>query len=274
MFKYNAPKRAHKWLGFIVTCGLALAPLGCNLEGSNSAKPKGDVHKADDTAQQPPAPNSSSLIHVEKNAGSSNDYTLEPREDADATKNFASLPLFLEKMASNPVYSKKFMRQFAGFIEQQGLDFYGFQFEAVQGTPCRFRVHASRALAAGQPRPTPLPTHYISMPYPDDNVFKVQYIDNATPDPKAAVRKSAHSTSFYTMRGGNAFLTKRLVVPNGPYVTIYNFAKKATATEITDFFQRILDDAAEFKFNSDPNIYSNAIEGQGVYHFHMHVTRW
>ena len=272
----------------LLTAVFLVAPMGCDLnapsgpntiEALKSPKIRPDGHSPDYPAKKTPAPISSSEIHVEKSPGKNNEYILEPRNSGKESKSFLSVSAFVSEMAKNPVYAETFMRQFASLVERQGLDFYGFRFQAIQGTPCRFRMFASDSISSTKQRPSPLPAHRISMPYPKDNAFKTQYVD--TPlrktNPDAQVRKSPYATSFYRMQQngmGPPLKTKRLVIPNGEYVTLYNFAKKATAKEITDFFGHILDDVTKFHMGQDFNIFTNAIEGQGVFHFHMHVLPW
>lgn len=86
-----------------------------------------------------------------------------------------------------------------------------------------------------------------------------------TKDNQSEIFKNSTYTVSFPSHSGNL-----LVIPRGNYVNFYDFALKASSSEITDFWQHVLNIMNELNTDKfDLASHAGSLAGQTVFHFHL-----
>lgn len=174
---------------------------------------------------------------------------------------------FLRAMANNESdFTLKTMRGFARLIEHFKLDKCGFLTTADPKDPAFHLVISgnSKDSCAGSINPL--------MTYNKNNDYEKILHGNEHADNRVVWQYAVAFNSRSMAAGGKI---KRLIIPKGPYVTIWNFAKDADADELRDFF-RLVKEEVERLFLEPGRAFSYEVHSgsqyyQAVAHFHLRV---
>ncbi len=172
---------------------------------------------------------------------------------------------FLDAMSKNEPFAEEAMRELASVIRAQKIDSCGFVLGGAENTPFFLMIQ-------GKPSPSCKDTSILpGQAYSPNHQFKNILSGNE----HAGDRKdSTHAIAFNSasMTGGRK---KRLVIPKGLYVTIYDFAEKASQEEISDFFSLVKSEVE--RLFTGPNIsfsyevHTGSDYFQTVPHFHLRL---
>lgn len=173
---------------------------------------------------------------------------------------------FLETMSTDEGFAKRSMREFATIIRAENLDKCGFGFHASNEKEHFFlSIHGKPSTAACKTAIYPGQTY--SAPHQYTNILNGNEHINNRKDSKHAIAFNSASMTSSNIR--------RLIIPKGPYVTIYDFAEKASSEEISDFFALVkaevkrlfIDTSLPFTYE----VHTGSDYAQAVPHFHLRI---
>lgn len=164
--------------------------------------------------------------------------------------------------SSDKKFSLSVMRGFAKVISEESLDKCGFGLTAYPNSaPFSWHIEGEQNRNCHQ-------TIFAGQAYDADHRYKniihgTEHDDNRS--------NSTHSIAFNSSSMTTAI--KRLFIPRGPYVTIFDFAKNANADEINDFFGLVKSEVERLFINESKNffyeVHTGSNHAQAVPHFHL-----
>lgn len=170
---------------------------------------------------------------------------------------------FLEAMSKNEPFAEEAMREFASVIRAEQVDSCGFILNASELNPFFLMIQGKPGTMCKNSTIRP------GQDYSTNNQYKNILSGNEHADNR---KDSKHAIAFNSASMTGASV-KRLIIPKGPYVTIYDFAQKASQEEISDFFGLVKSEVKRLftgpKIRFAYEVHTGSDYAQAVPHFHL-----